>query len=57
MSRCQHKIVAAVTISRIPARRPTGSVLASSASHAPVRPRQAHMHPRPLPLRDSEPMA
>jgi hypothetical protein len=34
MSRCQRKIVAGVTISRNLARRPAGSVPASSASHA-----------------------
>jgi hypothetical protein len=34
MSRCQRKTVAGVTISRNPARRPTGSVPASNASHA-----------------------
>jgi hypothetical protein len=34
MSRCQRKIVAGVTISRIEAKRPAGSVPASRASHA-----------------------
>ena len=34
MLRCQRKIVAGVTISGNPARRPTGSVPASNASHA-----------------------
>ncbi len=34
MSRCHRMIVPGVTISRIAARRSTGSVLASSASHA-----------------------
>ena len=34
MSRCQRKIVAGVTISRNPAKRSTGRVPASSASHA-----------------------
>jgi hypothetical protein len=34
MSRCQRNIVAGVTISRNPAKRSTGSVPASNASHA-----------------------
>jgi hypothetical protein len=34
MSRCQCKIVPAVTISRIAARRSVGTVPASNASHA-----------------------
>jgi len=57
MSRCQRKIVAGVTISRIAVSRSMGSVPASSASHGPVRPRQTRMSTRPLTLGDSELMA
>jgi SRSO17 transposase len=41
MSRCQRKIVAGVTISRIPPSRPIGSVPASRASHT----RSGHVSP------------
>jgi hypothetical protein len=34
MSRCHRKIVAGVTISRNPPKRPAGSVPASNVSHA-----------------------
>jgi hypothetical protein len=57
MSRCQRKIVAGVTISRIAVSRSMGSVPASSASHGPVRPRQTRMSTRPLTLGDSKLMA
>ena len=57
MSRCQRKIVPGVTISRIAARRSVGTVPASSASHARVRPRQTRMSARPLAFSHSELMA
>ena len=48
MSRCRRKIVAGVTISRSPAKRPTGSVPASNASHARSGHVKPRMSPRPL---------